>query len=336
MRRSSTDPAAPKRTRGVGSSSRASKGAGSASRISRANATLIPESPDTTSQGFHLLPTLRTRATRDPRLPTPSTSRPGGYTLDLELPKVTTGLGQSQSMSSLSRVANMRQERLQVILDRSSLLTDAPLDAHRGSSSRNAGRSFLEVEDEIGKLFSAAQSVWGDSATNATPAAKAVDPVEAEKKKEEARKRRAEKLHEMLLRSGRAKSQAAEMVQQKLTELRCATPGTWSEFEDRAPRLIRARTAILLARAAGRSCGPRPPAPCRARHQSDPAQAERGHRRAQHRGGAQCDDRGVARRQGEPRPQPLPPPPPSPLPRLLRLPCPAWTAAPYLPGPLRG
>lgn len=182
------------------------------------------------------LPELRTLATRsrrlptppNPRLPTPSTSRP---TLDLELPKIPKGMSQSKSLSALSLVANRRQEQLQVILNRSASLGQAGLDesAARLLAAADSERAFQKVSDEIGLLQASAAGIYGAPETPASRAAAAAareaafaaaNPEVVARKKEEVRKRRQAQLQEMLKKAGRGTSGHHEAVQRKLEELR--------------------------------------------------------------------------------------------------------------------
>ena len=181
------------------------------------------------------LPTLQTRATRNPRLPTPpnprlptpSTSRP---TLNLELPKIPKGLSQSKSLSALSLMANRRQEQLQVILNRSASLGSSRLDESvaRGLAAANSERAFQKVSDEIGLLFTASVGIYGEEtpASRAAAAAAreaafaAANPEVVARKKEAVRKARQVQLQEMLKKAGRGTSGHHEAVQRKLEELR--------------------------------------------------------------------------------------------------------------------
>ena len=198
-----------------------------------------PPTSEATSQLYASvsLPALGTRATRNPRLPTPpnprlptpSTSRP---TLDLELPKIPKGLSQSKSLSALSLVANRRQEQLQVILNRSATLGQVRLDesapAARLLAAANSERAFQKVSDEIGLLLTASVGIYGEEtpASRAAAAAAreaafaAANPEVVARKKEEVRKRRQAQLQEMLKKAGRGTSGHHEAVQRKLEELR--------------------------------------------------------------------------------------------------------------------
>ena len=190
------------------------------------------------------LPSLQTRAARNPRrlptlsnprLPTPSTSRPR---LDLELPQIPKGLSQSRSLSTLSLVANRRQEQLQVILNRSASLGQARLEEPTPAAA-DSGRAFREMSDEIGLLLSESVGVYGEETLESKAAAAKVreaaflaanpevaarkkkeEEEKAMKEKEETRKRRAAQLAEMLKKAGRGKSGHHEAVQRKLEELR--------------------------------------------------------------------------------------------------------------------
>jgi hypothetical protein len=172
---------------------------------------------------------------RRTRLPTPAVER-----IDLALPPVS--LGRSRSLSALTGLANARQQRVQIELDRvvkrqhegqqpAEPLTGASIAA-RAKTKVNA---FDEMFEEIATIFEDAAAIRTPATTAAAaapmaaPTAEEVEEAEA-RRKEEGRLRHAAELQRKMASCGRRVSRARLEVEKKIELLR-EDDEAWFDFD---------------------------------------------------------------------------------------------------------
>ena len=167
------------------------------------------------------------------RLPTPASGR-----IDLAFPAIS--LGTSQSLSSLTGLANARQQRLQCELDRvvkrqheherPNQSEDEPATPRPGISSHALARArmranlFDEMFEEIATIYEDAAAVRTPVTSSVAAVGVAAPAAESQasqaRKKEERRRKHAAELSRMLAGAGRRVSKTRIAIDEKLAELR--------------------------------------------------------------------------------------------------------------------
>lgn len=167
------------------------------------------------------------------RLLTPAFER-----IDLALPPVS--LERSRSLSALAGLANARQQRVQIELDRVVTRRDEdeqPAEGKFGASiaarARTKVNAFDEMLEEIATIYEDAAAIRTPATTAvaapAAPTAEEVEEAEA-RRKEEGRLRHAAELQRKMASCGRRVSRARMEVEKKIELLR-EDDDAWLEFD---------------------------------------------------------------------------------------------------------
>ena len=184
------------------------------------------------------------------RLLTPAFER-----IDLALPPVS--LERSRSLSALAGLANARQQRVQIELDRvvkrrneGEQSAEGKFGASIAARARTKVNAFDEMLEEIATIYEDAAAIRTPATTAAAaapvaaPTAEEVEEAEA-RRKEEGRLRHAAELQRKMASCGRRVSRARMEVEKKIELLR-EDDDAWLEFDQHCASL-RVRPALRPA-----------------------------------------------------------------------------------------